>query len=145
MKRHGRDINRFRLADILRRRDDGVRSRDGIPDIRRLIVAELDPIRAARVRDGNQMTPGQRFHRHRRLFDSFVPQNAQVHFAIRGRVIPKNNGPIDIPINKKRVRIARDREEKRSTVGARKFSELFVIRHPVASWRSRSRNERARR
>ncbi len=51
MKRHGRDIDRPSLADIFRRRHDDVRGGDGIPDIRRLIVAELDAIGAARVRD----------------------------------------------------------------------------------------------
>ena len=146
MKWHGRDVDRPSLTDIFRRRHDRVRSRDGIPDIGWFVVAELDAIGAARVRDRNQMTSGQRLDRRRCFLNSFVPQNTQVHLAIRGRVLAKDGGPIDVPVNEERVRIARDGEEKRSAVGAWKFSEIFVVRgHRVVRRGGRPGDERARR
>ena len=73
------------------------------------------------------MAAGERFDRGRGFLDAFVPQNAQVRLAIRGRRLAENRRPIDVPVNKKRVRIARDGEEKSAAVGSRQFAKIFVI------------------
>src|SRR5438876_10018464 len=50
-----------------------------------------------------------------------------MHLAIGWRTVPENVPPIDFPIGEKGMWIPGDPKENGSPVGARKFSQVFVI------------------
>jgi hypothetical protein len=127
MKWNGSNVDRTIFRHIIGRGDDGRGKRDGIPNIIRSVIADLDPVGTARMLDGNELAACERLDRGLGFLDAFVPQNAQMHLAIGGRMVTENFRPIDVPVSKKRVGIARDGEEKGAAIGARKFSEVFVI------------------
>jgi hypothetical protein len=127
MKWDRRDIDRAVFRHIIRRRDDGRGEPDGIPNVVRRVIADLDAVRTARVLDGDEMAAGERLHRGGRFFHALVPQHAQVRLAIGRRILAEDFGPIDVPVGEKRVRIARDGKEKSAAVRARELAEIFVI------------------
>ncbi len=97
------------------------------------------------MQDRKQMTSTERFDGGRGFLDAFMPKHTQMHFAIGRRGVAENRRPIDVPIGKERLRITRDREEKRATVRAGKFAEIFVVaeRARVARPRFRGHNRLA--
>ena len=94
---------------------------------------------------GKKLAAGERFDGGAGFFDAFVPQSAQVHLAIDWWRLAKDEGPIDVLVNKNRVRIAGDGKKKRAAVRTRQFAEALVISERIRIRRRLFRHDRLAR
>ena len=131
MKRHCCHIDIASFGNTIGRGRDRLRDRDRIPDLRGLVITELDSISAARLRDGDAMVSSKRFHAFSGLFTAVARKNPEMHLAIGRWFVPKRSFPIDFPINEKRMWIACDSKEDGPPIRAWKFSQVFVITRPA--------------
>ena len=89
------------------------------------MIAELDPVSAARLGNGNTMVSRKRLYRHPGFLTAILGNNPEMHFAIGWRFVAKRGRPIDFPISKERMGISRDPKKNRPPIGTRKFAQGF--------------------
>ena len=110
MKRNRGKINICNFRDAVGRQGNLIGGGDGMPNIGRLIVTNLNTICAARLRNGEVTIAGHRLDCCARFFDPAPAAHPEMNLSIHRRGFGKDCWPINIPISENGVWIARDRK-----------------------------------
>src|SRR6266487_2812636 len=100
---------------------------DGIPNIRRLIVPNLDMISAVRSRNCDGTIARHRFDGHAVFFDTVRTIYAEMSLAIHRHRFRKDCRPVDTPISEDCSRVACDRKQARRAMNPREPAPLAEL------------------
>src|SRR6266508_1215813 len=100
---------------------------DGIPNVRRLIVPNLDMISAVRSRNCDGTNARHRFDGYALFFDTLRAIHAEMSLAIHRHRFRKNCQPVDTPISEDCSRIARDGKQARRARNPREPDPLAEL------------------
>src|SRR6266487_2998580 len=117
---------------------------DGIPNIRRLIVPNLDMISAVRSRNCDGTIARHRFDGHAVFFDTVRTIYAEMSLAIHRHRFRKDCRPVDTPISEDCSRIARDGKQARPARNPREPDPLAELAYTFLPLIIRGDNRLAR-
>src|SRR6266487_72024 len=103
---------------------------DGIPNIRRLIVPNLNMITPARSRNCDGTIARQRLDGYPLFFDTVRAVHAEMRLSIHRHCFRKDRRPIDAPVGEDCARVAGDRKQDRRAMNPWKpdvLAELYLL------------------
>src|SRR5438045_4956213 len=98
-----------------------------MPNIFRVMISDLDPIRGMRSRCRQIMHGSQRLDGHGFLFETVCAMHAKMHLSVPRDHLFKQCQPIDIPTSEDRARILCDGEQDSRAIFARYANSIGNI------------------